>query len=79
MNHSERLAAFVALGHRLASLLPDEITTLAARARNQNAWFDEPSVTAAVAGLAHMLAEKPLRQWAARYPPEPPPCTRLAW
>ena len=71
MNHSERLAAFVALGYRLTSLLPDEIMTLAARARNQNAWFDEPSVTAAVGGLVHMLAEQPLRQWAARYPPEP--------
>ncbi|HEX8327246.1 MAG TPA: acyl-CoA reductase [Hymenobacter sp.] len=71
MHHSERLAAFVALGQRLATLSPDEITTLAARARNQNAWFDEPSVAAALAGLAHMLAEEPLRKWAGRYPPEP--------
>jgi hypothetical protein len=71
MNHSERLAAFVALGQRLAALTPDEIYPLAARARNQNAWFDEPSVTAAIAGLAHMLAEAPLRHWAARYPAEP--------
>ena len=71
MNHFERLAAFVALGHRLGTLSPDEITTLAARARNQNAWFDGPSVSAAVAGIAHMLAEAPLRHWAARYPPEP--------
>ncbi len=37
----------------------------------QNAWFDEPSVTAAMAGLAHMLAEEPLRHWATRYPTEP--------
>ncbi|GAA3960529.1 acyl-CoA reductase [Hymenobacter antarcticus] len=71
MTHSERLAAFVALGQRLATLLPDELATLAARARNQNAWFDAPSVTAAVAGIAHLLAEEPLRRWAARYPPEP--------
>ena len=71
MNHSDRLAAFVALGLRLAALSPDEITTLAARARNQNAWFDEPSVGNAVTGLAHLLAEEPLRHWAARYPPEP--------
>ena len=49
MNHSERLAAFVALGQRLATISTDELTTLAARARNQNAWFDVPSVTAAVA------------------------------
>ena len=71
MNHSERLAAFVALGQRLATLSPDELTTLAARARNQNAWFDQASVASAAAGLAHLLAEAPLRQWAARYPTEP--------
>ncbi|MDQ2792966.1 MAG: acyl-CoA reductase [Bacteroidota bacterium] len=71
MNHSERLAAFVALGHRLAHLPADELATQAARARNQNAWFDLPNVRAAVAGIAHLLAAEPLRQWAARYPPEP--------
>ena len=71
MNHTDRLAAFVALGHRLTTISSDEITTLAARARNQNAWFDAPSVAAAVAGLAHLLTEEPLRHWAARYPPEP--------
>ncbi|WP_046242696.1 acyl-CoA reductase [Hymenobacter terrenus] len=71
MNHSERLTAFIALGQRLATISPDELTALAARARNQNAWFDEPSMRAAVAGIAHMLAEEPLRRWAARYPPEP--------
>ena len=71
MNHSERLAAFVALGQRLATISPDELIELAARARNQNAWFDAPSVSAALAGLARMLAEEPLRHWAARYPPEP--------
>ena len=71
MNHSERLAAFVALGHRLSALTPDELTDLAARARNQNSWFDRPNVTAAFRGIAHLLADEPLRHWAARYPPEP--------
>ena len=71
MNHSERLAAFVALGHRLAHLPAEELAAQAARARNQNAWFDQPNVRAAVAGIARLLAEEPLRQWAARYPPEP--------
>ena len=61
----------MALGQRLATISTDELTTLAARARNQNAWFDVPSVTAAVAGIAHLLAEGPLRRWAARYLPEP--------
>ena len=71
MNHSERLAAFVALGQHLTSLSADELTALAARARNQNAWFDRTNVTAAVAGIAHLLAEAPLRHWAARYPADP--------
>ena len=71
MNHSERLAAFVALGHRLAHLPADELASQAARARNQNAWFDLPNVRAAVAGIARLLAEEPLRRWATRYPPEP--------
>jgi len=71
MNHSERLAALVALGHRLAHLPADELATQAVRARNQNAWFDLPNVRAAIAGIAHLLAEVPLRQWATRYPPEP--------
>jgi hypothetical protein len=71
MNHSERLAAFVALGQRLATITTDELTPLAARARNQNAWFDLPSVTAAVRGIAHLLAEELLRHWAGRYPAEP--------
>ena len=71
LNRTTRLAAFAALGHHLASLTEAEIVELAARARNQNAWFDLPNVRAAVAGIAHLLAEEPLRLWAARYPPEP--------
>ena len=71
MNHSERLAAFVALGQRLSQLSADELTNLAARARNQNAWFDLPNVRAAVAGVAHLLEETPLRQWATHYPLAP--------
>ena len=71
MNHSERLAAFVALGQRLAHLPADELANQAARARNQNGWFDLPNVRAAVAGIGQLLAEAPLRQWAARYPSEP--------
>ncbi len=71
MNHSERLDAFVALGHRLTALSPDELTDLAASARNQNAWFDRPNVATALAGIAHILEPGALAQWAARYPPEP--------
>jgi hypothetical protein len=71
MNQSERLAAFVALGQRLRTLSTGELTTLAARARNQNAWFDLPNVTKAVAGIAFLLEEETLRHWAARYPAEP--------
>ena len=68
MNHSERLVAFMALGQHLATLHPDELTALADRARNQNAWFDRPNVAAAVAGVAHLLAPGALARWAARYP-----------
>ncbi|SNR31818.1 acyl-CoA reductase [Hymenobacter mucosus] len=71
MLHSDRLAAFVALGQRLHHLSDDELTSLASRARNQNPWFDTPNVTAAVRGIARLLSEATLRQWAARYPAEP--------
>ena len=71
MLHSERLAAFAALGQRLAGLTPTEITDLAARTRNQNAWFDEPNVTTALRGVAHLLEAETLSRWAARYPAEP--------
>ena len=71
LDHSARLAAFAALGRRLATLSDDEITDLAARARSRNGWFDRPNVRTALAGVAHLLAEPQLSQWAARYPAEP--------
>jgi len=71
LNHATRLAAFAALGRRLATLSEDEITDLAARARNRNAWFDRPNVAAALTGIAQLLAEPALSQWAGRYPAEP--------
>ena len=71
MTHTERLAAFIRLGQHLAALTPDQLTELAAHARNQNSWFDVPNVGTAVQGIAHLLAEAPLRRWAAHYPPEP--------
>jgi len=71
LNHSARLAAFAALGRRLASLSDDEIMGLADRARNQNAWFDLPNVRTALGGLAHILEEPALTRWASRYPAEP--------
>ncbi|RYU79039.1 acyl-CoA reductase [Hymenobacter persicinus] len=77
MNHSDRLAAFIALGHRLQNLSAAEITELAARARNQNNWFDEPNVQAALLGVAALLEEHTLRQWASRYPAEPAESRRV--
>ena len=71
LNHASRLAAFAALGRRLASLTDDELTDLAARARNRNAWFDLPNVRSAIMGVAHLLAEPALSHWAGRYPAEP--------
>ncbi|MBC6990200.1 acyl-CoA reductase [Hymenobacter sp. BT491] len=71
MTYSERVAAFVALGQRLRQLSSDEIAVLSAQARNANAWFDQPNVTAALNGIAHLLDEEPLRHWSGRYPTEP--------
>lgn len=71
MTHSDRLAAFVALGQYLRNLSADTIAGLAAQARNRNAWFDLPNVTLAVHSVADMLQEEPLRRWAARYRAEP--------
>ncbi|GAA4387409.1 acyl-CoA reductase [Hymenobacter koreensis] len=71
MTHSERLAAFVRLGHRLLALSDDELLNLVARARNHNPWFDERNVRAGVAGVAHLLDENALTGWAGRYPLEP--------
>jgi hypothetical protein len=71
MLHSERLAAFVALGQYLRQLTENELTALAVQARNQNSWFDRPNVAAAIAGVADLLHEENLRHWAARYPAEP--------
>jgi hypothetical protein len=71
LNHSARLAAFAALGRRLATLSEDEIADLATRARNRNAWFDLPNVRAAITGIAHLLAEPELSRWAGRYRAEP--------
>jgi hypothetical protein len=71
LNHASRLAAFAALGQRLATLTEDELTDIAARARNRNGWFDLPNVRTAIAGIAHQLEEPRLSQWAGRYPAEP--------
>ncbi len=76
ITHADRLAAFVALGQRLTNLLldpaqTDELAELTARARNNNPWFDAANVRAALEGVAFLLREQPLRQWAARYRPEP--------
>jgi hypothetical protein len=71
LNHASRLAAFAALGQRLAALTDDELTDIAARARNRNGWFDLPNVRTAIAGIAHQLEEPRLSQWAGRYPTEP--------
>ena len=77
MTHSERLASFIRLGQHLAALTSEQLADLAAHARNQNSWFDAPNVATAIQGIAHMLAEEPLRCWAARYAPEPTTAQRI--
>jgi hypothetical protein len=65
-----RLTAFLRLGARLTTFLtmePAAVTALVAQAAAANAWFDEPNVRAALAGIAAMLREDELRAWLARY------------
>lgn len=71
MTHAERLAAFIRLGQRLRTLSDDELSSLSARARNHNPWFDEANVRAAFRGVAALLEAELLTAWAAQYPPEP--------
>ncbi|GAB2479237.1 acyl-CoA reductase [Hymenobacter qilianensis] len=72
MNHTERLASFIALGQRLRHLTEDEKADLFSRARNNNSWFDAPNVASALDGIARLLEEDSFRTWANRYPAEPP-------
>lgn len=71
MLQPDRLAAFIALGQHLRQISEDELLSLTARARNQNAWFDRSSVASAMRGIAVLLDEEPLRRWLAHYPAEP--------
>jgi len=67
MTLDQRLTAFVRLGQTLASLPDDELSDIARRAGAHNAWFDEPNVRAALAGIADLLDEAELRAWLAPY------------
>ena len=72
MTPAHRLSAFERLGAHLTTWLatePAAVTALTARARAANAWFDEPNVRAALAGIAAMLRPEALRPWLAAYPP----------
>lgn len=67
MELSDRIAAFSSLGKRLHSLSTEEIKELSAKAQTQNGWFTERNVSNALEGLAYMLDEQKLTEWANRY------------
>ena len=67
MTLENRLQAFVQLGNLLKSLPDNQVQELAHLARLKNAWFDEPNVRRALAGIAAMLDENQLQQWLSQY------------
>lgn len=68
MKLSERINAFATLGESLHDLPVNELNALLSRARNENAWFTEESVSMAIKGIAAMLERNSLTAWAESYP-----------
>ncbi len=64
---TERKAAFVALGHTLATLPTDLFATWQAQAEGKNGWFTPASTEAAISGISLMLQEDELSQWLSHY------------
>jgi hypothetical protein len=67
MNIEERIKAFARLGDYLKNIETDELQSLTAGARNQNPWFTEESVKAALTGIRQFLSEQSLEDWTTRY------------
>ena len=71
MKLTERIAAFSKLGDHIGGLSLADSKTLIEKARNENAWFTEPNVLLALAGISALLDKEKLQQWATSYAPEP--------
>lgn len=63
----ERINTFSALGTYLKHIGEEEFQSLALAARNENAWFTEPSIRMAFAGIDALLAPDRLKQWSSGY------------
>jgi hypothetical protein len=68
----DRIHAFTTLGEHVGSLGLNERKALAEKARDENPWFVEDSITLALKGVVEMLGKKSVADWANFYSPEPP-------
>jgi hypothetical protein len=67
MKLDDRIEAFVKLGKALRAIDADTWASLLQRARNENSWFTEDSVTAAFNSTNRYLDESSLRKWTSGY------------
>lgn len=67
MKIDERIDAFVKLGEVLSAIDGDTWASLVQRARNENSWFTEQSISAAFEGIKNYLDEANLKKWTSRY------------
>jgi len=63
-----RIACFIKLGKILSTLPPDTVSMLCRKAKFENAWFNELSVTCALQSLAEMLSDDSLTDFVSGYP-----------
>lgn len=66
-NRSHRIQAFIALGEYVSGLSSEEFRQLAIKAKQENGWFDEASVSLAFAGIKKLLDPAEVESWVAGY------------
>ncbi len=71
MTTNERVAAFVALGERLAAISDEDFANLAIRVSIENRWFTAPNLRRAINGIAYMLHPAQLTELLAGHPIKP--------
>lgn len=67
MNPSQRIAAFAKLGEDIRNLSQEELAELAWRAGNNNSWFTEESIAAALQAIGAMVSGEKLAKWVSPY------------
>lgn len=63
MNLEQRIAAFVKLGHTIATLSKADFNTLQDKVAQKNPWFTADNVRLALDGISKFLVEDTLRAW----------------